>query len=137
MYRKLIFQLSLFGLAMGFATISLIPQNIEPFFWLIIFIFCAYMIAKHCSGKFFMHGFMVSIVNSVWITAVHILFFETYVANHPDQLSMLAELPMPYSPHIMMLLSGLPFGIAFGLVLGLFSFIASKLVKRKQEHLKK
>ena len=137
MYRKLIFQLSLFGLAMGVATISLIPQNIEPFFWLIIFIFCAYTIAKHCSGKFFMHGFMVSLVNSVWITAVHILFFETYIANHPDQLSMMAGLPMPYSPHIMMLLSGLPFGIAFGLVLGLFSFIASKIVKRKQEHLKK
>ena len=137
MYRKLIFQLSLFGLAMGVATISLIPQNIEPFFWLIIFIFCAYTIAKHCSGKFFMHGFMVSLVNSVWITAAHILFFETYIANHPDQLSMMAGLPMPYSPHIMMLLSGLPFGIAFGLVLGLFSFIASKIVKRKQEHLKK
>ena len=84
-----------------------------------------------------MHGFMVSLVNSVWITAVHILFFETYIANHPDQLSMMAGLPMPYSPHIMMLLSGLPFGIAFGLVLGLFSFIASKIVKRKQEHLKK
>ena len=137
MYRKLIFQLSLFGLAMGFATISLIPQNIEPFFWLIIFIFCAYTIAKHCSGKFFMHGFMVSLVNSVWITAIHILFFQTYMANHPDQLSMMAELPMPYSPRIMMLLSILPFGIVFGLALGLFSFIASKIVKRKQEHLKK
>ncbi len=137
MYRKLIFQLSFFGLAMAFATISLIPQNVEPFFWLIIFIFCAYIIAKHCSGKFFMHGFMVSLVNSVWITAIHILFFQTYMANHPDQLSMMAELPMPYSPRIMMLLSILPFGIVFGLVLGLFSFIASKIVKRKQEHLKK
>ena len=136
MYRKLIFQLSLFGIVMGFATISLIPQNIEPIFWLIIFIFCAYTIAKHCSGKFFMHGFMVSLVNSVWITAIHILFFQTYIVNHPDQLSMMAELPMPYSPRIIMLLSGLPFGIIFGLVLGLFSFIASKLVKRKQEHLK-
>ena len=137
MYRKLIFQLSFFGLAMAFATISLIPQNVEPFFWLIIFIFCAYIIAKHCSGKFFMHGFMVSLVNSVWIIAIHILFFQTYMANHTNQLSMMAELPMPYSPRIMMLLSILPFGIVFGLVLGLFSFIASKIVKRKQEHLKK
>ena len=137
MYRKLIFQLSLFGLAMGFATISLIPQNVEPFIWIIIFIFCAYMIAKHCSGKFFMHGFMVSVVNSIWITAIHVLFFQTYMTNHPDQLSMMAKLPMPYSPHIIMILSGLPFGILFGLILGLFSFIASKIVKRKQEHLKK
>ena len=137
MNRKLIFQLSLFGLAMGLATISLITQNIEPIFWLIIFIICAYIIAKNCSGKYFMHGFLVSIVNSIWITTIHILFFQTYLANHPDEISMMAQFPMPYSPRIITLLSGLPFGAAFGLILGLFSFIASKIVKRKKHvHLK-
>lgn len=130
MNRKLVFLLSLFGVAMGFATVSLIPQNIEPYFWLIIFVFCAYLIAKHCSGKYFLHGFYVSILNSVWITTIHIFFFQSYIVNHPDTILKLAQFPLPYSPRIIILLSGLPFGIVFGLILGLFSFIASKLVKK-------
>lgn len=48
---KLIFQLSLFGLAMAFATVTWIPSNIEPIFWLAIFIICAYLIATKCSAK--------------------------------------------------------------------------------------
>ena len=134
MNRKLILKLSLWGLAMGFATISIIPQNIEPFIWLIIFLICAYSIAKKCSGKYFMHGFLVSVLNSVWITAIHILFFQTYMANHPDEISMMAKFPMPYSPRITTLLMGLPLGAAFGLILGLFSFIASNIVKRKKNN---
>lgn len=37
---KLIFQLSLFGLAMAVATVYVIPSNIEPVFWLVIFLIC-------------------------------------------------------------------------------------------------
>ena len=43
---KLIFGLSLFGLAMAIATVFVIPSKIEPFFWLAIFIICAIVIAK-------------------------------------------------------------------------------------------
>ena len=68
MNRKLILQLSLFGLAMGIATVFVIPSNIEPIFWLVIFGICAYIIATRCSGRYFLHGLFVSLVNSVWIT---------------------------------------------------------------------
>ena len=47
---KLIFQLSLFGLAMAIATVSLIPQNVEPIFWLVVVLLSAYLIAKKCTG---------------------------------------------------------------------------------------
>lgn len=134
MNRKIVFQLSLFGLVMGFATISLIPQNIEPLFWLIIFIISAYLIAKNCAGKYFMHGFFVSLLNSFWITFIHIIFFEKYLANHSDEILMMSQLPLPYSPRIVMLMAGIPFGVAFGLILGLFAFFASKIVKRKNAH---
>jgi hypothetical protein len=60
---KIIFQLSLFGLIMAFGTISLIKQSMEWPFWLAIFIFCAYIIAKRCPDKYFLHGFLVSIFN--------------------------------------------------------------------------
>jgi hypothetical protein len=61
---KLIFQLSIFGVIMAVATISLIPQNIEPVIWVLIFIVCAYIVSKKAPGKYFLHGFLISIVNN-------------------------------------------------------------------------
>jgi len=127
---KLIFGLSLFGLAMGIATVYLIPTKFEWIFWLIIFIICAYLIAKNAPGNYFLHGFLVSIVNSIWITATHVMLFTTYVANHPDVVEMNAKMPMADHPKRLMAVSGPIIGIISGLVLGLFAFIASKLVKK-------
>ena len=127
---KLILQLSLFGLAMAFATVFWIPGNIEMLFWIPIFIICAYLIAKKCSSKYFLHGFMVSIFNSVWITSAHIIFYDTYIANHQQEAEMLTKMPMPDAPRLMMLMMGPLFGILFGLILGLFAFVAGKLVKK-------
>lgn len=50
---NLIFKLSFFGLAMALGTVYFIPSAIEPFCWLIIFIICAYFIAKNCSKAYF------------------------------------------------------------------------------------
>jgi hypothetical protein len=129
MNKKLIFQLSLFGLAMAFATVYFIPSKIEPLFWLIIFIFCAYLIAKKCSVKFFLNGLYVSLLNAVWITTVHIILFDAYVANHSDEAKMMSGMPMP--PRVMMLVTGPLIGLISGLILGLFSFIAAKIQKKK------
>ncbi len=126
---SLIFGLSLFGLAMAFATVYFIPSNLEPFCWLVIFIICAYLIAKKCSSKYFLHGLLVSLVNAVWITAVHILLFNTYIGTHAKEAAMMTKMPMPGSPKLMMLITGPVVGLISGLVLGLFAFIASKMVK--------
>src|SRR5580700_7401587 len=91
---KLIFQLSLFGLGMAVATISLIPANIEFVFWIVIFILCAYIVAKNAPGQYFFHGFLISLVNSVWITAAHVLFASVYLANHPQMQEMTASMPL-------------------------------------------
>lgn len=128
---KLIFQLSLFGFIMAFGTISLIPEKIEFLFWLVIFSICAYIIAKVGTGKYFAHGFFVSIFNSIWITAAHAILYNSYVANHPDMARMGANMPLKDHPIILMLIMGPIFGIIFGLIQGLFAFIASKLVKPK------
>lgn len=124
---KLIFQLSFFGLIMAFATVSLIPEKIEFVFWLVIFAFCAYVIAKVCTGKYFLHGFLVSMVNSIWITAVHCYFYVSYTANHVDMAAMYTGI----HPRRMMLLYGPGFGALFGIILGIFCFVASRLVKKK------
>lgn len=126
---KLIFQLSLFGLAMAISTVYWIPSNLEPVFWIIIFVICAYLIARNCTRNFFLHGFLVSIVNSIWITAFHVLLYKTYIEGHSKEAEMLSTMPMPKHPRMMMAFTGPVVGIISGLVLGLFAFVASKIWK--------
>ena len=128
---KLIFQLSLFGLAMSIATVFVMPSSIEPFFWLAIFLVCAYIIAARCSSRHFLHGLMVGVVNSVWITASHILWFDDYIVNHQQEMAMMTSMPLPDSPRTMMAVMGPLIGVVSGIVLGLFSVVACKLVRRR------
>ncbi|WP_428328284.1 hypothetical protein [Mucilaginibacter sp.] len=129
---KIIFQLSIFGLIMAFGTVSLIPQKVEPAFWLIIFIFCAWVIAKVCPGKYFLHGFLVSMANAVWITAVHVIYYKHYIMEHPDMASMNTQMPpsLAVHPRLLMVIAGPVFGALSGIILGLFALIASKIVKK-------
>lgn len=127
---KLIFSLSLFGLAMAFATVYFIPTNIEPYCWLVIFIICAYFIAKWAGSRYFWHGLLVSIFNSVWITLTHIILFDAYIANHKQEAEMMAKMAMSFQPRLMMLLTGPVVGVLSGVVLGFFSFLASRWVKK-------
>jgi hypothetical protein len=129
MNKKLILQLSLFGMAMSIATVFWIPSRIEPLFWIVIFILCAYLIVRNSTEKYFLHGFLVCLVNCVWITGVHILLFHTYILNHPDEATMMTKMPLPDSPRLMMLITGPIIGIISGLILGLFAFIASKILR--------
>jgi len=126
---KLIFQLSMFGLAMGIATVFVIPSMIEPAFWLAIFLTCAYLIAKFCTSLRFLHGLLLGLVNSVWITGAHVLLFDSYIARHAQEEAMMQSMPLPGSPRLMMALTGPIVGLISGVVLGLFSIIAGKFIK--------
>ena len=127
---RLIFQLSLFGLAMGLATVFVIPSTIEPVIWLAIFIVSAYAIARGAPGQYFLHGLSVGIANSVWITAAHVLLFHSYVARHSSEMAMMGSMPLPTHPRLMMTLTGPVIGVISGIVIGLFALLASKLVHR-------
>ncbi len=131
---KLIFQLSLFGLAMAVGTVYFIPSAIEPVFWFLIFLICAYIIAKKAPGKFFLHGFLVSLVNCVWVTSAHVILFKAYALNHGSEIESMSSMVQSLSPRKMMLIVGPIVGIISGLVLGLFSFIASKIFRRKKHY---
>ena len=123
---KLIFTLSLVGLAMAVA--SLFGLGIlEPLLWLIIFIIYAWLIATRAPGKYFLHGLVVSVFNGIWITAIHATFFTTYVKNNPQ---MLNGTPPGMNPRLMMIVMGPVVGALLGVVTGLFAFIASKIRKR-------
>jgi hypothetical protein len=125
---KLIIQLSVFGLIMAFATTSLISEKMEPPFWLMTFVFSAYVVAKVAPGKYFLHGFILSLINCVWITLVHIYFYDKYAATHPNTMTMYG-----IHPRRMMLAFGPAFGVMFGIIQGLLALVASKLVKKNIE----
>jgi hypothetical protein len=107
-----------------------IPSSIEPIFWLAIFAVCAYVIAKNAPGKFFLHGLLLGILNSVWVTGAHVLMFDAYLSRHPQEAAMMTKMPMPDSPRLMMLMTGPVVGVVSGVLIGLFAWIAGKLVKR-------
>lgn len=131
---KLIFQLSLFGLIMAFGTVSLIPQDVEPVFWVVIFIFSSAVIARVCTGKYFLHGFFTGLVNCVWITVVHVLFYAKYIAGHKQMDVMAGKMPESFAAHprVAMAVAGLGLGIISAIVFGLIALIASKIVKKRQ-----
>src|SRR5437773_5675009 len=121
---KLIFQLSLFGLAMGVATVFFIPSTIEPFCWLVILAISAYLIATRAADRYFLHGVALGLANSVWVTGAHVLLFAQYVARHPREAAMMSSMPLPTHPRVMMLLMGPVIGLASGIVIGLFAMLA-------------
>jgi hypothetical protein len=129
---KLDFQLSLIGLAMAVGTVFFIPSGVEPVIWLIVFVFCAVVIGKKCGKNFFLNGFFVSLFNCAWITLFHILFHRHYLAIHPREAAMMSNSPLRDSPRLMMLLTGPVIGVLSGLILGAFSWIAGKLLKKKR-----
>jgi len=126
---KLIFLLSIFGLAMGIATVFVIPSKIEPAFWLVIFLFCAYVIAKRRPGLLFLHGLLLGLANSVWITAAHVLLYNAYISRHSQEAAMMRSASLPVSPRVIMALTGPMFGLISGVVLGIFALVAGKWVK--------
>ena len=130
MNGRLVFLLSLFGLAMAFATVFVVPSTVEPLLWLPIFVLCAYLIAKRAPGKVFLHGLLLGIANSVWITLVHVLFFDAYLAHHAKEAQMMTAGRMPLPPRAMMAVVGPCIGVISGAVIGVFALLSARLVKR-------
>jgi hypothetical protein len=126
---KLIFLLSLFGLAMGFATVFVIPTKIEPVFWLVIFVISAYLIAKRCAAWLFLHGFLLGLLNGVWVTSAHILYMDRYLYGHEHEASMLYSMTWPDTQQGAMAVMGLGIGLISGVVLGAFALLAGKFVR--------
>ncbi|MBI1804882.1 MAG: hypothetical protein HY033_11705 [Ignavibacteriae bacterium] len=130
---KLIFALSLFGVAMAFAAVFGLIQHIEPLLWLVIFIVYAIVIARKTSEKRFLHGFAVSVVNGIWICLIHATFFSTYAANNPEAMAGYAKLPQSISPRMMVLIVGPIIGAVTGLIAGLFAYLAGRWMKKPEQ----
>jgi hypothetical protein len=127
---RLVFTLSLFGAAMGIATVYVVPSTVEPLFWLAIFALCAWTVARRVERLRFLHGLALGIANSIWITSAHVLLFDAYVARHPREVEAMANMPLP--PRVMMAVTGPVIGVASGVVIGLLALGAGWLVKPRR-----
>ena len=128
---KLLFTLSLFGVAMGIASLFGLTGKLEPVLWLFIFILYAVGIAKRVQSKHFLHGLLVSVFNGLWIGVIHSAFSSTYFENNPDMLEGFQKLPQFVGPQVMMLVMGPLIGAATGVIAGLFTLIAAKMMVKK------
>lgn len=126
---KLIFLLSLFGLAMAVGTVFYISSTIEPLFWLVIFGISAYAIASRASERFFVHGLCLGLVNCVWMTAGHAILFDQYAASHAKEIESMASIPL--HPRVVMLIVGPLIGFASGAILGLLTLVIARVVMKK------
>lgn len=128
MNKKLIFLLSFFGISMAFiSTYWITSTTAELAVWFVILLACSYSISKQCSEKFFLNGFIAGMLCSFIVTATHIWLFNDYASHHLERMLLFGNMPM--SPRTGMALLAPAFAIVSGLSLGLFSLIASKMVK--------
>ena len=125
---KLIVVLSLFGLAMGFATVYFVSAQAEPFYWLCIFVVSAFFVARNCWSNYFLHGLFTGLLNAGWIILIHLLLFNTYLANHPVEAKMITDPSGALSPKMVIVVMGMIAGALSGCVLGLFCYIASRML---------
>jgi hypothetical protein len=103
---------------------------VEPWAWLAIFLICAFAIARVAPGKPFLHGLLLGIANSVWVTGAHVILFDAYLAHHAKEAEMMRSATMPVSPRLMMACVGPIIGVVSGAVIGLLAMGASRLVRR-------
>jgi hypothetical protein len=127
---KLILLLSMFGLAMAFGTLLVIPPGVEPLLWPIVYVASAIVIARKAPGKFFLHGFLVGLANWVWVAAAHFLFFHAYAAGHAKEIAAVQAMPVPSAPIIGPVVAAirhydLPIPGVSGIVIGALSWAAS------------
>jgi hypothetical protein len=134
---KLILGLSMFGLAMALGTVYFIPAKAEEFLWPAIFLICAVVIARQARQRFFLHGFLVGLTNWFWVASAHLILSDAYLARHAEGVAALQALALPASLSFLapivesMRRFALPIPGASGIVIGLLSWIASKILAPK------
>jgi hypothetical protein len=132
---KLISVLSLPGPVMGLLTLyGVIADGTDRWFWLVISIACALVIARRVDGNAFGHGAFVGLFLGVSSKLIQGLFSGVYAAHNPDVVEKLADSGVPggmeFQYYVLMLV---PFvGIANALLVGLMSHFAYKALPRKR-----
>jgi hypothetical protein len=128
---KLIFILSIFGVAMGFGTLW-IPSKLEPLLWLIIFIFCAWSLVNNIEKKAFLNGFLLGMANCAWTSVIRINFANIYLAHHSKEAEQYFKMQMQSGGAIWqwLLFTNIISGLMSAVVLGIFTVVAAAILRK-------
>jgi hypothetical protein len=110
-------------------TMGWIPYGTETWVTVAAGLILALMIGLLAPGKLFLHGFLVGFLYEIAECAVILIAFDRYVASNPQVIEVFDKLPM--SPKMFIVILAPLVGIFYGLILGLLSWLASKVMRRK------
>jgi ABC-type transport system involved in cytochrome c biogenesis permease subunit len=127
MNTRIVLSLSSVAILMGAATSFGLMQSLEWFFWLVLAIFSAYLIAKRAPRRPVGNGFLVGFLCGVLSSATESLFFDFYITNNPASAERLARMAQEMDPRVYILLSGATIGLAAGIVFGVLALLATRL----------
>ena len=127
---RLIISLSVFGVAMGVASVLGFTKGLEPVLWLVIAFFCAVVIARTVRAKHLAHGFLTGVITGGLAPLIQALWFPTYIANNPKVSDQFKQLPPNFSARTLFFVLVPILAIVSGVVLGLLSWVGSKVIKR-------
>src|SRR5215471_1338052 len=71
---KMILSLSLAGVVSGVASLFGISFA-SPLIWAAVLFGWAWIISARAPGRYFLHGFLVGVFSSVWLTLIHAYYF--------------------------------------------------------------
>ena len=124
---RIVLSLSSMAVLMGAATSFGLMQGLEWFFWLVLALFSAYLIAKRASKRPVGNGFLVGFLCGVLSSATEALFIDSYIINNPASADRLARMAQDADPRLFMLLSGATIGLAAGILFGVLALLAARL----------
>ncbi len=128
---KLILSLSILGVAMAIAGVFGFSGMTSTIVWLLIFIIYAVIIVWKAKNRYFLHAFLVSVLNGLWIGIVQAVFITTYFANHHVISRIYKMLPLNSHRRVLMVITGVLIGVISGPITGLITFAAGRLMKRR------
>lgn len=126
-----IWSLTIFGILMGFLSVFGISRQVLLILWIVIAVFSGGIIAKNADRQIFTRGVVVGLFDWIFFAIIQAAMFNTYLANNPNSLDGIKEIPMALEPQYIILFSGPFAGIAYGLFIGLFSFVIDKITGKK------
>ena len=93
---------------------------------------CAVLLGYNVKQKHFMNGFWTGVIWSVVGGILTILFWDTYLANNPSVAEKMSQVPEGFDPRMFSII-GIVIGAAInGVLLGLLTLLAGKLLNEKE-----
>ena len=126
-----IWVLTLFGVAMGLASVFGYTQSFEWIYWIIIALISGAVIAKVADRQIFVKSVVVGLFMGIFTGVIQAAMFDTYLANNPKSLDGFKEIPLSLEPQYVVLFTAPFIGIAFGLIIGLIAILIDKFTGKK------